>query len=166
MAGFSDAVKEFAIKAKTTNVRVVKATAIKLFSAVITDTPVNANPNYHGGHLRANWQISGKSAATGELSGYDTTGDPTKAKTENFIELSLGYEFTLTNNLPYAHVVEFGGYPNPPKLGSVVSKPGVKPVVYDQFSSGGYSKQAPQGCVRTNMARFEQLLNEAVREAK
>jgi hypothetical protein len=53
------------------------------------------------------------------------------------------YEFTLANNLPYANVIEYGGYqgdgPN---------------------TVGGFSKQAPQGVVRVNVLRFQQLIDE------
>ena len=50
---------------------------------------------------------------------------------------------TLTNNLPYAKVIEFGGYPS--------SGPN---------TVGGYSKQAPAGVVRVNSLRFQSLIRE------
>lgn len=47
----------------------------------------------------------------------------------------------IQNNLPYAAVIEFGGYPNPPKRGSYDKKE----QKYVIKSTGGYSKHAPQG---------------------
>lgn len=47
----------------------------------------------------------------------------------------LGDSSHVRNGLPYAPVVEFGGYPNPPKGG-------------EGKTSGGFSKQAPQGMLR------------------
>jgi hypothetical protein len=47
----------------------------------------------------------------------------------------LGDSSHVRNGLPYAQVVEFGGYPNPPKGG-------------EGKTEGGFSKQAPQGMLR------------------
>ena len=49
----------------------------------------------------------------------------------------------IQNNLPYASVIEFGGYPNPVKRGTRVKKDGKW--VYEIRSSGGFSIQAPTG---------------------
>lgn len=47
----------------------------------------------------------------------------------------LGDSSFVRNGLPYAPVVEYGGYPNPPKKGTGKTE-------------GGFSKQAPQGMLR------------------
>lgn len=47
----------------------------------------------------------------------------------------------IQNNLPYAAVIEFGGYPNPVKKGSWNKFT----QSYEIKSINGYSKQAPQG---------------------
>ena len=47
----------------------------------------------------------------------------------------------MANNLPYARVVEYGGYPNPPK------SPTGKTV-------NGFSKLAPAGMVRINIRKL------------
>lgn len=46
----------------------------------------------------------------------------------------------IQNNSPQASVIEFGGYPNPVKKGTYMGNG-----KYEIRSSGGYSKQAPQG---------------------
>ena len=142
MADFSLSVAAFAEKAKMTHLKALRGTSIKLFSAVITSSPVDT------GRFRANWTASGSTPSQGTTELTDKTGNAAIATMTQYVQSATNYEFTLSNNLPYAHVIEFGGYPDGPK------------------TAGGYSKQAPQGCVRTNIARFEQLLNEAVREAK
>ena len=52
----------------------------------------------------------------------------------------------MANNLPYAHVIEYGGYPGD-----------------GPNTVGGFSKQAPAGVVRVNVARFEAILEEQAR---
>ena len=142
MADFSLSVAAFAEKAKMTHLKALRGVSIKLFSAVITSSPVDT------GRFRANWTAGGSTPAQGVTELTDKTGNAAIATMSQYVQSATNYEFTLSNNLPYAHVIEFGGYPDGPK------------------TAGGYSKQAPQGCVRTNIARFEHLLNEAVREAK
>ena len=142
MADFSLSVAAFAEKAKMTHLKALRGTSIKLFSAVITSSPVDT------GRFRANWTASGSTPFSGVSELTDKTGLSTIDSITKYINVAPNYEFTLSNNLPYAHVIEFGGYPDGPK------------------TSGGYSKQAPSGCVRVNIARFEIMLNEAVREAK
>lgn len=56
----------------------------------------------------------------------------------------------LQNNLPYASIIEHGGYPNPVKYGTWRKgvgrgKGGKKKGYYEVRSVGGYSYQAPQG---------------------
>jgi hypothetical protein len=48
----------------------------------------------------------------------------------------LGSLTWLSNNLPYIEKLEYGGYPDGPN------------------TIGGFSKQAPAGMVRVNMARI------------
>ena len=142
MTDFSLSVAAFAEKAKMTHLKALRGTSIKLFSAVITSSPVDT------GRFRANWTASGSIPFSGVSGLTDKTGLSTIDSITKYINVAPNYEFTLSNNLPYAHVIEFGGYPDGPK------------------TAGGYSKQAPQGVVRTNIARFEQLLNEVVREVR
>lgn len=52
----------------------------------------------------------------------------------------------LQNNLPYASVIEFGGYPNPVKRGTrVKGKKIAGKQAYEIRSVNGFSYQAPQG---------------------
>ncbi len=56
----------------------------------------------------------------------------------------------ITNALPYAATLEYGGYPNPPK------NPTGKTV-------GGYSVQAPQGMFRIAAIRYNEFVQKAIK---
>lgn len=57
----------------------------------------------------------------------------------------LGKTLYFVNVSPAINLLEYGGYPNPVKLGSWIDGK------YQKLSSGGYSKQAPKGWVRKNL---------------
>lgn len=131
-------VSKFVEKTKRNNETVMRSVSLKLFSAIIKASPVDT------GRFRMNWQAAGATPRSGLVAGEDKTGASAIASAETFITNTQAWEeFTLTNNLPYANVIEFGGYPG--------SGPN---------TVGGYSKQAPQGVVRINVVRFQQLIDE------
>jgi hypothetical protein len=144
MAGFSLDVSAFCEKAKKNPETVMRAVSIKLFSAIIKGSPVDT------GRFRMNWQASGSSPASGTIPGTDVSGDKASSDAANFVTATSDWqELTLTNNLPYAEVLEFGGYPGD-----------------GPNTIGGYSKQAPAGMVRVNITRFNTLLNEEAAKVK
>jgi hypothetical protein len=55
----------------------------------------------------------------------------------------------LFNNQPYAEVIEFGGYPNPPKGGK-------------GKTIGGFSTQAPYGVYQLAIALFSQHVQKTI----
>jgi hypothetical protein len=141
MASFEDQMRAFAKKANMSVEKTVKGTSIKLFSAVIKSSPVDT------GRFRNNWFASGKYPSTEVTSYRGTAGDAAIARVVSYINGAAGgVEFTLANNLPYAHVIEYGGYPGD-----------------GPNTVGGFSKQAPSGCVRVNVARFQAILDEQAR---
>ena len=138
MSDFALDVSKWVAKAKMAPERVVRSVTIKLWSAVIKGSPVDT------GRFRGNWFASGANPS-GEVSqSMDKTGSATISNaTQVVVGIADWTNMTLTNNLPYANVIEFGGYPGD-----------------GPNTVGGFSKQAPQGCVRVNVARFQQLINE------
>lgn len=137
-------VAAFAAKAKKNPETVMRQTSIELFSAIILASPVDT------GRFRMNWQAAGASPETGTLTGEDKTGANAISKMSSIIiGMTDWRELTLSNNLPYANVIEYGGYP------------GEGP-----NTTGGYSKQAPQGVVRVNIKRFNTLLAEEAAKLK
>jgi hypothetical protein len=133
--------RAFAKKANMSVEKTIKGASIKLFSAVIKSSSVDS------GRFRNNWFASGKYPSTEVTSYRGTAGDAAIARVVSYINGAAGgVEFTLSNNLPYAHVIEYGGYPGD-----------------GPNTVGGYSKQAPQGVVRVNVARFQAILDEQAR---
>lgn len=95
-----------------------------------------AGKDYVGGRFRGNWQFSIGVPAEGELDQVDPAGGVTLAKLRLQVEqLTIGQTAYIVNNLPYAVPLEYG-----------------------------HSKQAPGGMVRITLARFQQIVDEAIRK--
>lgn len=106
-------------------------TVMRSVSLKLFSAIIKASP-VDTGRFRGNWQTTGVTQATGLIAGVDTTGNKAVNSAATFITNAPGWDtFTLTNNLPYAERLEYG-----------------------------WSKQAPVGMVRVNIARFQQLINE------
>lgn len=90
------------------------------------------------GRFRMNWMASGGTPATGTTAATDKSGNIATGNATSFVLKATDWrEFTLTNNLPYAQRLEYG-----------------------------WSQQAPQGMVRVNVSRFQQLINEEANKVK
>lgn len=106
-------------------------TVMRSVSLKLFSAIIKASP-VDTGRFRGNWQTTGVTPATGLIAGVDPTGSKAVNSAATFITNAPGWDtFTLTNNLPYAERLEYG-----------------------------WSKQAPVGMVRVNIARFQQLINE------
>ncbi|MCX4217397.1 hypothetical protein MKZ87_07065 [Pseudomonas sp. MCal1] len=94
-----------------------------------------AGKGYVGGRFRGNWQFLIGAPADGVLDQVDPGGNVTLAKLKLQVEqLTIGQTAYIVNNLPYAVPLEYG-----------------------------HSKQAPGGMVRITLARFQQIVDEAIR---
>lgn len=90
------------------------------------------------GRFRMNWMASGSAPASGVTDATDKSGNIATGNATSFVLKAADWrEFTLTNNLPYAQRLEYG-----------------------------WSQQAPAGVVRTNVSRFQQLINEEANKVK
>nr|DAO35378.1 MAG TPA: tail component [Caudoviricetes sp.] len=90
------------------------------------------------GRFRMNWMASGGTPASGITDATDKSGNIATGNATSFVLKSVDWhEFTLTNNLPYAQRLEYG-----------------------------WSQQAPAGVVRTNVSRFQQIINEEANKVK
>jgi len=140
-------IKKFAEKTGKSVEKVRKGVIIKLFTAIIKDTPVG-NPDdwnisekqkaairatgYVGGMLRANWQTTAGLPAEGFINSTDE--NTALAKITN----NLGgpdEDVYFVNNLPY-----------------------VLPVEYDGHSH----TKAPAGMARKNVIRFQKIIREQI----
>ena len=107
--------------------KVVRGTLLGLTSRIVKRSPVDT------GRFRNNWQATVGSPATGQKTGTDKTGESAVGEARAAVnKLQMGQDFYLSNNLPYAHRLEFG-----------------------------WSKQAPNGMLRLSIAELQQRMNEA-----
>ncbi|MGC5702967.1 hypothetical protein J4P02_22430 [Pseudomonas sp. NFXW11] len=95
-----------------------------------------AGKDYVGGRFRGNWQFSIDTPADGVLDQVDRSGNVSIAVLKAQVEaLTIGQTAYIVNNLPYGIALEYG-----------------------------HSKQVPPGgMVRTTLARFQQIVDEAIR---
>jgi hypothetical protein len=80
---------------------------LSLMRGVIMETPVLE------GRLRGNWIATKNKPSTATRKRPDKTGRPTMARAQNFVERQdLGEDFSIyfTNNLSYAHGIEYDGW--------------------------------------------------------
>ena len=114
--------------------RALRATIIDVWGKVITETPVDS------GRARGNWFID-------DTFNPSQVGASQKRKGANYVRVRtkgglLGKTKFLYNNLPYVKKLEFGGYSGSPTDKTV----------------GGFSRLAPNGMVRKNLANFARKL--------
>jgi hypothetical protein len=135
---------------------VIRMTTAELFKRVVLRTPVDT------GRARANWNVS-----YGQIDySISSTVDPTGDGKSRMIDRQLRTMYTggivyLTNSLPYIGALEYGLYPNPPKMGS--QKRGESgPTIH---VSNGYSMQAPHGMVRITIQEFDAAVRRAIEAA-
>lgn len=80
-----------------------RGVTIKLFNAVIQDTPVDE------GRARANWRVSEGDPELKEIDRADKTGEVSKGEVLTLVTKSEGNKpVFLANNLPYAEPLENG----------------------------------------------------------
>ena len=145
MTTFAVQVGAFAAKAGARADLVRKKVALEILTRVVLKTPVDT------GRARGNWQV-GESAIGQQTSTLDPGGTAAIEAGGALINATPPEQTSIfiTNSLPYIEVLENGGYPNPAKTGDK--------------TVGGYSRQAPQGMVRTTLVEFRDILGDAVKE--
>ena len=93
-----------------------------------------AGKDYVGGRFRGNWQLSIGTPAEGTLDQVDPAGSVTLAKLRLQVQaLTAGETAYIVNNLPYGIALEYG-----------------------------HSTQAPSGMIRVTLARFQQIVDDAI----
>lgn len=128
-------------KAKIAPTLVVRKVLFDMANAVVLRTPVDT------GRLRASWQFGTDEIPSAAPAGLESLNELMAAT----LQAEAGHVHYIVNNLPYASVIEYGLYPNPP------THPTGKTV-------GGYSTQAPAGMVRITVVEMQQFIAQAVQE--
>jgi hypothetical protein len=144
---FGDGVARFGIKTAEELRVTARMIVYEMFRRVIIKTPVDT------GAARYNWMTSiggnGDNPPV-EPEGRDKSGNKALGRVALAMKTYDGESIAwLSNGLPYARVLEYGLYPNPPLRGSWVKGKG-----WVVKSVGGYSRQAPQGMVRVTALEF------------
>ena len=127
-------VSKFVEKANGRVDLVVQKVLSDICESIVAMTPVDT------GRCRDNWQYGAGQMPTGVDPGGNNLGAISEAK--------VNQTHYFVNNLPYAVVLEYGLYPNPPKKGA-------------GKTVGGFSTQAPAGMVRVTIARYQEYVREA-----
>jgi hypothetical protein len=143
MSGWSIPLDQLARKVQLDLETVARKSTLDVFTAVVKGAPVDT------GRLRANMNVSyGAPDVTVTESANAARGlqEAMKAMT-----LPVGGITYITNALPYAVVIEYGQYPNPPK------NPTGK-------TANGYSIQAPQGMFRIAALRYNEYVKKALNQ--
>ena len=100
---FSQQIAAFGPKAAARVDNVRRGVVMKLFSAVILDTPVDT------GRARGNWQVSAEQPITTPTDREDQSGRAPIAEVEQAAKASTGdVPLFLSNNLPYIQKLEEG----------------------------------------------------------
>lgn len=118
------------------------------------------------GRARGNWQISIGSDNTSPIErndpkNYGTVSQFKGEEIKKLNECKGDEKIFIVNNLPYITTLEYGGYPDPVKLGTWNKEK----KEYEKRSAGGYSKQAPSGMVGVTVANIKRKIDEAIAES-
>ena len=116
---FTSQINKFADKANNEANKVVRGTALGMFSKIVLRTPVgkpsiwkrpnSAPAGYTGGRLRGNWQITLHNPALDTVDAIDKSGSSTISDGNNeLMKVDGDMSIYFTNNLPYAKAVEDG----------------------------------------------------------
>ncbi len=102
---FSIEIQKWGAKTSAKVQRMRRGITLKLFSAVIMDTPVDT------GRLRGNWRISEEQPLLQTRETVDKSGGPTINESSELIQATSGDgSIFLSNSLPYAARIEFDGH--------------------------------------------------------
>jgi hypothetical protein len=143
MSGWSIPLDQLARKVMLPIETVARKSTLDVFKAVNYGAPVDT------GRLRANMNVS---YGAPDITVTDST-DASRGvrEAEKALTLPVGGIVYITNALPYAAVIEYGQYPNPPK------NPTGK-------TANGYSIQAPSGMFRIAALRYNEYVKKALNQ--
>lgn len=154
---------------------VARAIVLEAGTEVEKRTPVN-HPDFkppgrkgESGNTRANWNfgVEKSNPQYQEGVGLSLNVGVVNAKFQTGLRASLrgwkpGATFYVINPAPAAGVLERGGYPNPPAKGSY----NYTTRTFEILSSGGFSRQAPEGMVRVTLNRIQEFSAEVIRRER
>lgn len=140
---------------------VLREIVLEVATDVVMTTPVDQ------GFLRGNWQVGINNPPAGETGIMDPIGQETlnKIKAET-MPAKMGDIVYIANNMPYAGMVEFGGWLPPQFTPGMPHKYRRDKTPRVRTTNAGYSIQAPEGMVRVAIANitsnFEAVVARAI----
>lgn len=145
------------IRGVKTQEKIIHGTATRLFGGIVEGTPVGDFDPEHEGTARGSWVFK---------IGSPDGGFGRRNKTKDVSNLRIprvglvGKKLFLVSANPYMRILEFGGYPDPVKRGTFNKRTGQ----FEIRSAGGFSKQAPAGMIRVNVAQLGRFVRAAAAE--
>ena len=140
MSKFTKGLEDSSFRLLSTAKREVRKVIRDMAVDIIKGTPVDE------GLLINNWYASNRAPPSQTTLATDPSGKKSISRVDKALtRLKLGQTFFMANSLPYARVVEYGMYPNPPKNPTGKTK-------------NGFSKLAPAGMVRINVKKASSKL--------
>lgn len=128
MGSFTAQIQRRAEEIKRKQNLAVRKIALEIYTKVQSKSPVDS------GALRRSWTVA--------LNGYPTNYNGSR---QALMSATFNDVIVIATDKPYAPILEYGLYPNPPK------KPTGKTV-------NGYSKQAPKGMIRETIQEMRAYL--------
>ena len=143
MGQFEIGLRKFAEKTELKINDVVRKIGLEVYSSVVMRSPVDT------GRFRGNWNVSlaNFDPSVSELT--DKEGAASIANATVSIAEYKGGSIYISNNLPYAQVLEYGKY-------------GTGASATVKTTRDGYSIQAPYGMVRITVVEFQEMVNKVV----
>lgn len=135
MSSFANQIRDFRIDFTNLSDEVYRITVIKFFGQVVRTSPVDT------GRFRGNWFATISTPSTRTQIAIRPLNQVNREIEQTVSQADNARIFWLTNNLPYAETLEFGGYEDGPK------------------TVGGFSRQAPKGVVRITAKNFSRIFN-------
>jgi hypothetical protein len=114
-------------------------------SNIVKETPADS------GRARNNWFLSVNAPSSKVTSSASVGGGGSLSQASKIPKDVLNKKIYFSNNLPYIGVLEYGGYPSPVERGSYIKQS----KSYEILSIGGFSKQAPNGWVRSTIIKMQ-----------
>ncbi len=119
----------------------IKGVYLAGLTDIVSGTPADK------GRARNNWFLTAGRPSSAVRQSGSSLGASSMAGISTMPKSVLNTKLFFTNNLPYLVTLEYGGFPNPVKQGSYIKRS----KSFEKLSSGGFSKQAPGGWVRSTL---------------
>lgn len=113
--------------------------------AIVQGTPADS------GRARNNWFLSVGVPSNKVTTSSSVGGGGSLSQAAKMPKDVLNNKIFFTNNLPYIGVLEYGGFPSPVENGSYIKRS----KSFEILSINGFSKQAPNGWVRTTLIKMQ-----------